>query len=248
MGESVIDDHLINFNPGTRRYDCLSPRGAADSEDHGYDPGKAQWRQHQKPLSLWHSSRIEERPEVSCECQLSPLMHPPLALELQSQRSRRANLRRRSGSPDRGTQHAALSWFARTQRTETEATGRAGGGDCSFPAARVVVTVCRFRRSRSGGPRPSPVDSEESSSWLSSDQLARLVKAEPRRAWIEFARVAITKVAKEIGFDRRPGEERLVHLGVIEARHRATVEPQRPSGQHEVGALERRVPQRSILQ
>src|SRR5262249_47677942 len=32
-------------------------------------------------LSLWHSSRIEERPEISCECQLSPLMHPPLALD-----------------------------------------------------------------------------------------------------------------------------------------------------------------------
>src|SRR5438270_12695440 len=105
MGEGAVDDELVDADIRTRWCEFLSPRGAADSEDHGYDPGKAQWRQHQKPLSLWHSSRIEKQPELSCECQLSPLMHPPLALELQSQRSRRANLRRKSGSPDRGTQH-----------------------------------------------------------------------------------------------------------------------------------------------
>src|SRR5207302_771592 len=47
--------------------------------------------------------------------------------ELKSQRLRRANLRRKRDSPDRGTtshQHAA-SWFAPTQRAETAATGRA---------------------------------------------------------------------------------------------------------------------------
>src|SRR5437879_3703878 len=81
-----------------------------------------------------------------------------------------------------------------------------------------------------------------------SNQLARLLKVEARGARIELAGVAVSEVAKEIRLDRRPREERLVHLGVVEARHRAAVEPQRPGGQHEVRALERRVPQRDVLQ
>src|ERR1700736_6926281 len=63
-----------------------------------------------------------------------------------------------------------------------------------------------------------------------SNQLARRLKVEARRARMELARVAVTEVAKEIRFDRRPRKERRVHLGVIEARHRAAVEPQRPGG------------------
>src|SRR5438132_4074376 len=137
-----------------------------------------------EPPLLWHSSRIEKRPEVSCDCQLSAPMHPPLALELKSQRSRRANLRRKEISRalpkkrclelsslnkagvlsaskfqtpffgqsrfpgSRDYLAAARGSFVLTRRAETEATVRAGGRDCSVPAARVVVAVCRFRRSR----------------------------------------------------------------------------------------------------
>src|ERR1700736_3842426 len=63
-----------------------------------------------------------------------------------------------------------------------------------------------------------------------SNQLACLLKVEARRARIELARVAVTEVAKEIRFDRRPREEPRVHLGVVEARHRAAIEPQRAGG------------------
>src|SRR5690349_5779162 len=82
MGQAAVDDELVDADIRTRRCEFLSPRRAADSDDHGYDPGKAEWTQHQKAPLVWHTSRIEERPEVSCECQLSPPMHPPLALEL----------------------------------------------------------------------------------------------------------------------------------------------------------------------
>src|SRR3954451_8641267 len=68
-----------------------------------------------------------------------------------------------------------------------------------------------------------------------SNQLPRLLKVEARRARMELARVAVTEVAKEIRFDLLR-KERRVHLGVVEARHRAAVESQRPGGQHEVRA------------
>jgi hypothetical protein len=50
--------------------------------------------------------------------------------ELNFQRARRADLRRKRDSPDRGTasqQLAGLSWFALKQRAQSEATRRAGG-------------------------------------------------------------------------------------------------------------------------
>src|SRR5712671_6542353 len=93
----------------------------------------------------------------------------------------------------------------------------------------------------------APHDLDATPSLTPSNQLARLLEVEARRARMELARIAVTEVAKEIRFDRRPREERRVHLGVVEARHRAAVEPQRPGGQHEVRALQRRVPQRDVL-
>src|SRR5262249_1690033 len=85
-------------------------------------------------------------------------------------------------------------------------------------------------------------------SLIPSNHLASLIKGEARRAWIQLALVAVAEVAEEIGFDRCPREERRVHLGVVEARHRAAVEPQRPGSQQEVRALQRRIPQRDVLQ
>src|SRR5947199_9127511 len=75
-----------------------------------------------------------------------------------------------------------------------------------------------------------------------SNQLAGLLKVEARRAAVEFAGVAVAEVAEKVRFDL-PREERRVHLGDVEARHRAAVQPQRPRGQPEIPAQQRRVPQ-----
>src|SRR5262245_14436164 len=69
-------------------------------------------------LSLWHFSRIEERPVVSCECQLSPPYASSACTRiagLKSQRSGVSELAQNKRFPDRGTtsqQHAAPSRFA----------------------------------------------------------------------------------------------------------------------------------------
>src|SRR5437899_3944169 len=77
--------------------------------------------------------------------------------------------------------------------------------------------------------------------WVVSNELARFLEAKARRARMELARVAVAEIAEKIGFDRRAREKRLIHLGVVEARHRAAIEPQRPSGEQEIRALERTV-------
>src|SRR5262249_30446900 len=97
MGGSVIDDNLIDGHSGPRRSDLLSPGGAADGDDHDYDPGEADGRQHQKPplVVARFSDRRTTRgfvrmptltPDASSAC--------PRIVGLKSQRSRRANLRR----------------------------------------------------------------------------------------------------------------------------------------------------------
>src|SRR5262249_50339980 len=82
----------------------------------------------------------------------------------------------------------------------------------------------------------------------SSNHFARLIEAESWRAREELAWVAVAKVAQEIGFDGRPGEERGVDFGVVEARHRSAIELQRAGGEHEVRALQRRISQRDVLE
>src|SRR5262245_63610673 len=48
---------------------------------------------------------------------------------------------------------------------------------------------------------------------IPSNHFARLVKVKAGRAWVEFARVAVAEIAKEIRLDCRPREEHLIHLG-----------------------------------
>ena len=54
----------------------------------------------------------------------------------------------------------------------------------------------------------------------------------------------------EIDQEVRPpatvGEERLVHLGLVEARHRAGIEAQRTRGHDQIGALQRAVAERGL--
>src|SRR5207245_1800578 len=59
-----------------------------------------------------------------------------------------------------------------------------------------------------------------------SDHVAGFLKAQSRRAGMEFARIPVTEVAQEIGFDARAGEERRIDLGIVKTRHGAAVQPQ----------------------
>src|SRR6266852_3957226 len=100
----------------------------------------------------------------------NPRCIPTRIAGLKFQRSRRANLRRKRDSPDRGTtsqQHAALSWFAPTQRAETEATDGAGGreysttmasqapGRASHRCSEEASSMSRRPRTGRGGPDPA---------------------------------------------------------------------------------------------
>src|SRR5882724_7439728 len=78
---------------------------------------------------------------------------------------------------------------------------------------------------------------------------------------VQLRRVSVPQVAEEVGSDvplreellvtthAVPAcrEERLVDCRVVEAGHRAAVEPQRACREDEVPALERRVPERGAL-
>src|SRR5436309_2764379 len=72
-----------------------------------------------------------------------------------------------------------------------------------------------------------------------SNHFARFVEGKARRARMELRRVAVAKIAEEIGFNRRAGEERGVDLRIVEAGHWAAIETQRPRRQHQVRALQR---------
>src|SRR5687768_16264542 len=106
MGEGALDDDLVDADSSTRRCEFLSPRGAGDSVDRADDTGKAEWRQHQKRpfvLALFTDRRTIRgivgmptlTPDASSACNR--------IAGLKSQRSRRANLRRKRNAPDRGT-------------------------------------------------------------------------------------------------------------------------------------------------
>src|SRR6266850_6518279 len=89
-----------------------------------------------------------------------------------------------------------------------------------------------------------------SSIGLRSQERARLVKLDARIARVERRRVPIAEVAEEVRLDA-PGwhfvvfalscggcrKELRVDLGVVEAGHRATVQPDGPRSQDEVRAL-----------
>src|SRR3989442_10732497 len=92
-------------------------------------------------------------------------------------------------------------------------------------------------------------------------QGTRLVEAGSRVPRVELRGVSVPQVAEEVGSDVSlreellvaahavPAcrEERLVDFRVVEAGHRAAVEPQRACREDEVPALERRVPERGAL-
>src|SRR5207248_7351233 len=116
--------------------------------------------------------------------------------------------------------------------------------------------------SRTGGSCPShPLPGRPIGSSAPSQQRARLVERQARQSWVQFAGIAVAEVAEEIRFHvafRKEfllaaetglagGEELLVHLGIVEARHRTAIEAQRPRGETQVRALKARVPSRGSL-
>ena len=50
--------------------------------------------------------------------------------------------------------------------------------------------------------------------------------------------LAITNTANEIGFDARAGKEGRVDTGIVEARHRTAVEPERTRRDDEIRSLQ----------
>jgi hypothetical protein len=77
---------------------------------------------------------------------------------------------------------------------------------------------------------------------------AGLGERQPRRAREDAGRVALAQVDQEVGAPAGAGEERRVHLGVVEAGHRPAVQAQRARGQDQVGALQAAVAQAHGLQ
>src|SRR3954466_542097 len=70
-----------------------------------------------------------------------------------------------------------------------------------------------------------------------SGPATRLLKAEARIAREHGSWIAVANAADKVRLDSRAGEKRLVHAGVVEARHRAAVQSQRPRGDDEVSTL-----------
>ena len=112
----------------------------------------------------------------------------------------------------------------------------------SLPQQRAESFVANHQPAR------APTSREHGVSWVPHSIWHASCKAETRRARIELARIAVAEVAEEVRFDRRPGEERRVHLRVVEAGHRPAIQPERPRRQHEVRALQRTIAQRDVLQ
>ena len=80
-----------------------------------------------------------------------------------------------------------------------------------------------------------------------SEQGTRLFEGQARTAAIHLRGIAVAEVADEVRPDGSPGEELRVDSGVVEARHRSAIQPDRTRGNHEICALERRIAKRGDL-
>ena len=69
-----------------------------------------------------------------------------------------------------------------------------------------------------------------------------LLKTQARIAWKRGSRIAAANAADKVRLDSRAGKKGLIHASVVEARHGAAVQSQRPRSDDEVSALQRPVP------
>src|SRR5580704_18781579 len=74
-----------------------------------------------------------------------------------------------------------------------------------------------------------------------------LLKSQARIARKHGRWIAVANTAEKVRLDSRAREKGLIHAGVVEARHRAAVQSQRPRSDDEVSALQRSVPHRRHL-
>jgi hypothetical protein len=76
---------------------------------------------------------------------------------------------------------------------------------------------------------------------------AGFVKAKSRVAREELAGIAVTDIAKKIGFPFAVGEKFRINFRLVESGHRAAIKAQAARGDHEVGALERTIAEGCLM-
>src|SRR3954451_11483257 len=76
---------------------------------------------------------------------------------------------------------------------------------------------------------------------------AGFIKAKPGAARVKLCGIAVADVAKKVRLPGRLFEKRLIHLGVIESRHRPSIQSKRAGGEDEIGALQSAVAEGSLL-
>src|SRR5260221_12248944 len=109
----------------------------------------------------------------------------------------------------------------------------------------------RCRLAISQAPRPSaipqptansqPTSVRSRTSTASSGEAAGFLEREARAAREDLRGVALAEVAEKIGFPAPIREEGRVHLGVVEAGHRARIQPERARRDDQGSALQRAV-------
>src|SRR6266849_7454870 len=83
------------------------------------------------------------------------------------------------------------------------------------------------------------IDRVRSTRWLGP--ATGLLKTQARIARKHGRWIAVADAADEVRLDSRTREKGLIYAGVVEARHRAAVQSQRPRSDDEVSALQRSV-------
>src|SRR5476649_432922 len=88
-------------------------------------------------------------------------------------------------------------------------------------------------------------DRVRSTPWLGP--ATGLLKTKARIARKHGRLIAVANAADKVRLDSRAREEGFIHASVVEARHGAAVQSQRPRSDDEVSALQRSVPHRRHL-
>src|SRR5438874_546277 len=80
-----------------------------------------------------------------------------------------------------------------------------------------------------------------------SEDAARFLKVQAPGPRPQADMIAVSKVAQQIGLDRRPGEEFLVNACIIESRHRSAVQTQGTGRNHKIPGLQTAVAKCRLL-
>src|ERR1041384_953865 len=97
---------------------------------------------------------------------------------------------------------------------------------------------CVFINSLSLCPRYSP---------LRSQDFAGLIKVEARGPRTKHAGIPEAEIADKIRFPGCSLKKGGVHLGIVKARHRTAIKPERTCGDHEIGPLQTAIAKRRVF-